>query len=117
MMALSVGRLRDVRFWQHAVGALGVFAGLAAWASWNATGAPGIRADQVLGPFGVSIAIGLFVSLPWLQCRLAHGHWQAPYPCLFEHAWQNALTLALAALFTGICWLVLALWGALFALV
>ena len=117
MMALSVVRLRDARFWQHAIGATVVFAVLAAWASWNATGGPGIKAGSVLGPFGASLAVGLFVALPWLQCRLAHGHWRAPYPCLFEHAWQNTLTLALAALFTGICWLVLWLWGALFALV
>ncbi|WP_132986500.1 DUF4153 domain-containing protein [Luteimonas terricola] len=117
MMALSVVRLRDARFWQHAVGAFVVFGALAAWGAWNATGGPGIRADHVLGPFGASIAIGLFVALPWLQCRLAKGHWRAPYPCLFGHAWQNALTLALALLFTGICWLVLVLWGALFALV
>lgn len=117
MMALSLQRLRDARFWQHAAGALLAFGALAAWASWNATGGPGIRAGQVLGPFGASMAVGLFVALPWLQCRLAHGHWRAPYPCLFEHAWQNTLTLALAALFTGICWLVLWLWGALFALV
>ena len=117
MMALSLVRLRDARFWQHAVGATLVFAGLAAWASWNATGGPGLRAGEVLGPFGASVAIGLFVALPWLQCRLADGHWRTPYACLFEHAWQNTLTLALAALFTGICWLVLYLWGALFALV
>ena len=117
MMALSLVRLRDARFWQHAAGAAAVFGGLAAWAAWNATGGPGIRAGQVLGPFGASVAIGLFVALPWLQCRLASGRWRAAYPCLFEHAWQNTLTLALALLFTGICWLVLQLWGALFALV
>lgn len=117
MMALGVVRLRDARFWQHAAGTTLVVGGLAAWAAWNATGGPGVQAGSVLGPFGASIAIGLFVALPWLQCRLAHGHWRAPYACLFEHAWQNTLTLALAALFTGICWLVLYLWGALFALV
>lgn len=117
MMALSVVRLRDARFWQHTAGALLVFGVLAAWAAWNATGDPGITANAVIGPFGTSMAIGLFVALPWLQCRLAHGHWRAPYSCLFEHAWQNTLTLALAALFTGICWLVLSLWGTLFALV
>lgn len=116
-MALSVVRLRDARFWQHAIGMVLVVAALAAWASWSATGGPGVRADSVLAPFGASLAVGLFVALPWLQCRLAHGHWRAPYACLFEHAWQNALTLALAALFTGICWMVLWLWGALFALV
>lgn len=117
MMALSVVRLRDARFWQHAVGATLLFAALAAWAAWNASGDPGISAGSVLAPFGTSVAIGLFVALPWLQCRLTDGHWRAAYSCLFEHAWQNALTLALAGLFTGICWLVLHLWGALFALV
>src|SRR5690606_12590707 len=117
LMSLSLVRLRDARFWQHAAGAAAVFAGLAAWAAWNATGGPGIQSNAVLWPFSVSVAIGLFVVLPWLQCRLATGHWRAPYPCLFEHAWQNALTLALAGLFTGICWMVLWLWGALFSLV
>ncbi|HEY4531277.1 MAG TPA: DUF4153 domain-containing protein [Luteimonas sp.] len=116
-MTLSVVRLRDARFWQHAVGMVLVVAALAAWASWSATGGPGVRADSVLAPFGASLAVGLFVALPWLQCRLARGQWRAPYACLFEHAWQNTLTLALAALFTGICWMVLWLWGALFALV
>lgn len=117
MMSLSLVRLRDARFWQHATGAALAFIALAAWAAWNATGDPGIRASSVLGAFGASIALGLFVALPWLQCRLASGRWNAAYPCLFEHAWQNTLTLALAGLFTGVCWLVLHLWGALFALV
>ncbi|KAF1687476.1 DUF4153 domain-containing protein [Pseudoxanthomonas broegbernensis] len=116
-MALSVQDLRDARFWRHAAALSALFLALAAWAGWNATGAPGLRSSQVLGPFGAALAIGLFVALPWLQCRLAHGNWRAPYPALFEHAWQNALTLALAALFTGICWAVLYLWGRLFALV
>ena len=117
MMALSVSSLRDARFWQHA-GALAVlFLALAAWAGWNASGAPGMDAGAVLAPFGVTVAIAAFVLLPWLQCRLAHGRWHAPYPELFEHAWQNALTLALALLFTGICWMVLQLWAGLFALV
>lgn len=117
MMALSVSSLRDARFWQHAVALAVLFAILAAWAGWNATGAPGLDAGAVLAPFGVTVAIAAFVLLPWLQCRLAHGRWRAPYPELFEHAWQNALTLALALLFTGICWMVLQLWAGLFALV
>lgn len=116
-MALSLVRLRDARYWQHAAGITAVVALLAAWAAWSATGGPGLRSDSVLGPFGLSLAVGLFVALPWLQCRLEDGRWRASYPCLFRHAWQNTLTLALAALFTGICWAVLSLWGALFALV
>lgn len=116
-MLLTVQRLDDPRFWQHVAGITGVYALLAWWAAWSATGAPGIDSSNVLGPFGVTLGLGLFVALPYLQCRLAHGRWRAPYPELFEHAWQNALTIALTGLFIGICWLVLELWAALFSLV
>src|SRR5690606_9668335 len=116
-LVLVVQRLGDRRLWRYAGALATVFLALAAWAGWNATGAPGLRSGQVLGPFGTALALGLFVALPWLQCRLAHASWRAPYPELFEHAWQNALTLALAAMFTGICWAVLHLWGQLFVLV
>ncbi|MBB4125728.1 hypothetical protein GGR77_000999 [Xanthomonas translucens] len=114
---LSVRQLTDLRLWQHVIALALLVAGLSAWAAWSATGAPGLRSDQVLTPFGAAITLALFVLLPWLQCRLQHGTWRATYRDLFEHAWQNALTLALALLFVGICWLVLMLWGALFALV
>lgn len=114
---LSVRRLNELRLWQHAIALALLVAALSAWAAWSATGAPGLRSAEVLAPFGMAVALGMFVLLPWLQCRLQHGQWQAPYRELFEHAWQNALTLALAGLFVGICWLVLWLWGALFALV
>lgn len=117
MLLLSVQQLRDRRLWQH-VAAVGVlFAALAAWAAWSATGAPGLSSGKVLGPFGVTVAMGLFVALPWLQHRQAQGRWRAAYRELFEHAWQNALTLALALLFVGVCWAVLTLWASLFALV
>ncbi|THF56920.1 DUF4153 domain-containing protein [Pseudothauera rhizosphaerae] len=117
LMSLSVERLDDRRFWQQAAAVAALFLLLAAWAAWSATGAPGLRSASVLGPFGVTAGIGLFVALPWLQCRLTHGNWRAPYAELVEHAWQNALTLLLAAAFTGICWAVLHLWAALFELV
>ncbi|THF64709.1 DUF4153 domain-containing protein [Pseudothauera nasutitermitis] len=117
LMSLSVARLGDRRFWLQAAVVAGLFLLLAAWAAWSASGAPGLRSAQVLGPFGITVGIGLFVALPWLQCRLMHGSWRAPYAELVEHAWQNALTLLLAAMFTGICWAVLHLWAALFELV
>lgn len=116
-MLLTVRDLHDKLFWQHAAMITALFVGLCAWAGWNATGAPGLHSAAVLAPFGVSVAVGLFIALPWLQCRLSHRRWCAPYPELVEHAWQNALTLALAGLFTGISWLVLQLWAALFRLI
>lgn len=116
-MILSVQRLDDARFWQHVAGIGLVYLLLALWAGWSATGAPHIKAAAVLWPFGASLAIGLFVALPYLQCRLEHGRWSASYPDLFEHGWQNALTLLLTALFVGICWAVLGLCAVLFKLI
>lgn len=116
-MALSVRRLDEARFWQHA-GLIGVvYLGLSLWAARAATGAPGLEEDRILAPFAASMAAALFVAGPFLQCRQEHGRWCAPYPELFAHAWQNALTLAVAAVFTGLCWAVLGLWGGLFKLV
>lgn len=116
-MTLSVLQLGDRRFWQQAIGLTVLLALPASWAAWSATGAPALNASEVLGPYGVSTALAVFLALPYLQCRLSHGRWCAPYGELFEHVWQNGLTLALAALFTGIGWLVLHLWASLFALI
>ena len=120
-MTLSVQRLADARFWQQVAGVTAAYALLATWAAWSATGAPDLRSERVLTPFALTAAAGLFVLLPYLQCRLTHGRWRAPdqnlYPELFEHAWQNGLTLLLVLPFVGLCWAVLWLWGALFALV
>ncbi|WP_349655697.1 DUF4153 domain-containing protein [Xanthomonas sp. 10-10] len=117
MLLLSVQQLHDRRLWQHVAVVSAVFAALAGWAAWSATGAPGLESHKLLTPFGLSVAAGLFVALPWLQHRQQHGRWRAAYTALFEHAWQNALTLALALLFVGVCWMVLSLWASLFALV
>lgn len=116
-MILSVQRLDDARFWQQAAGLAVLYALLAGWAAWSVGGAPELERDDVLWPFTVSLGVGLFIALPYLQCRLAHGRWSAPYPELFEHGWQNALTLALAAAFVGLCWAVLGLCAALFKLI
>lgn len=117
VMLLSVRDLADKRFWQHATLVAAGFGALAAYAAWSATGDPGVDAGDVLGPFGVTACLTLFVALPYCQTRLEYGRWCAPYGDLFEHAWQNAITLALAGLFVGIVWGVLMLWGELFKLI
>jgi hypothetical protein len=116
-MLLSVRDLADRRFWQHAALVAIGFGALAAYVAWSATGDPAIDSGEVLGPFGVTACIALFIALPYLQARLEHGRWCAPYGDLFENAWQNAITLALTGLFVGIVWGVLALWGELFKLI
>ncbi|PJK03223.1 DUF4153 domain-containing protein [Lysobacteraceae bacterium NML75-0749] len=117
MMLLSVRRLDERRFWWQATGVAVMFALLAAWAGWSATGNAGIVSDRVLWPFGLATAVALFVALPYLQSALRHGRWNARYADLFELAWQNGLTLVLMLLFIGICWPLLYLWGGLFQLI
>jgi hypothetical protein len=117
IMTMSVLQLGDRRFWQQAALVAASLVLPMTWAAWSASGAPGLQSDAVLGPYGFMTTLALFIALPFLQCRLQHGRWCAPYADLFEHAWQNALTLLLALVFVGICWGVLVLWGSLFHLI
>jgi hypothetical protein len=67
-------------------------------------------------PIPIAFALGVLwlLMLPFIQCRLVGGRWQSHYPDLFATAWRNKLTLAEAALFTGLFWLLLVLWAQLF---
>ncbi|MEG2805898.1 DUF4153 domain-containing protein [Stenotrophomonas sp.] len=117
-VALTLVELRDRRLWLHAALASLLVLGLASWIGWNVgTADQHLSNDGLLVPFTISMAIAVFVSLPWWQYRLQMGHWHAPYAALFERAWQNGLTLALAMAFTGLTWLLLWLWAQLFVLV
>lgn len=116
-MMLSVRRLGDMRFWQQSLGLLLGCALLAAWAARTATAEVPVQASSVLGPFGATLAIAALILTPFLQVRLDQGRWCAPYRPLFEHAWQNALALALAGALVCLGWMLLTLWGELFKLI
>lgn len=66
--------------------------------------------------FSLLMVLGLMwlMIMPFLQCRLLQGRWRPSYATLFTTAWRNKLTLGEAAVFTGLFWLLLALWGQLF---
>ena len=117
LMQLSLQRLDDRLFWTNTALTLALFGSVAAWATWRVTAAPGTTAASILGPFAVSVAIVAFVGLPYLQVRLSQRRFSAPYPELFAHAWQNALTLAVAGIMVAIVWLLLLLWQELFKLI
>lgn len=72
--------------------------------------------DEVFGPYAASLAVALFVLTPYLQVWRDHGR-RLPYAALFHRAWDNALTLAAAAVFTGAGWAILWLWASLFKIV
>ncbi len=69
-----------------------------------------------LGPLLFILLLLWLQILPFVQGRLAAGHWHFGYPLLFMKAWRNKLMLAEATLFTGLFWLLLFLWQKLFAL-
>lgn len=71
--------------------------------------------DLVAG-FVLPLAAAWFLAMPLLKLRLAGERWTGPYPLLFDITWRGALTLAEAALFTGVFWLLLLLAAALFRL-
>ncbi len=115
-IALTVVDLRDRRLWLHALAGSLVVLALASWVAWNLQGDSSLAAPPLRTPFSIAMAVATFVLLPWWQNRLQTGHWRASYDALFQHAWQNGLTLALALFFTGLTWLLLWLWAALFEL-
>jgi Domain of unknown function (DUF4153) len=65
-------------------------------------------------PATLALSILWLIVLPFIQIRLATGRWGTEYSSLFTSAWRNKLVLAEAALFTGLFWLLLFLWGSLF---
>jgi hypothetical protein len=65
-------------------------------------------------PLAFELIVLWLLLLPFLQKRLASGSWSVDYRALFTYAWRNKITLAEAALFTGLFWLLLFLWQMLF---
>lgn len=66
-----------------------------------------------------AIAIATFIAAFLLRaCATGVARLRKPeYPALFHFSWDNALTIGLTLVFTGIFWLILFLWQALFKLV
>ncbi len=77
-------------------------------------------ASAPVGQYGTAFSLALELVLLWLmilpfvQIRLTTGRWKPEYRPLFAIAWRNKLTLAEAALFSGLFWSLLFLCQALF---
>jgi hypothetical protein len=65
-------------------------------------------------PLAVVLMVLWLLVMPFVQARLKIGRWTTDYGPLFDYAWRNAITLAEAAVFTGLFWLLLFLWQSLF---
>jgi hypothetical protein len=117
-LEIFAGRLRERFAWLVAGAIAAVAGGLGAYAGW-VTEPP--RADRFEFPllfalYG-ALFVAWFIALPFALAWARRGTWRVSYPDLFEYSWQNALLLAEAGLFTGVFWLLLFLWGALFKIV
>ncbi|MFM7707280.1 MAG: hypothetical protein ACKO9D_04545, partial [Gammaproteobacteria bacterium] len=71
---------------------------------------------DTVAAFVLPLALAWLLAMPLLKLRLTGGCWTGPYPSLFDITWRGALTLAEAALFTGVFWLLMGLAGMLFGL-
>lgn len=100
-----------------AIVASGTIAATAGWLGWSfgAGGDPKQALGSGAGPlfvFGLSSIAVWFVALPFLQARLRGNSF--PYGRLFDDAWRNTLLVTNCVLFTGLFWVLLALWAGLF---
>jgi hypothetical protein len=100
----------------------GGITGLCCYFGWyeGATQLPAAQYSPIPFDIGPAFALALIVLwllvLPFIQARLSSGRWQPAYGTLFRDAWRNPLVLAEAGLFTGLFWLLLGLWQALFSM-
>lgn len=78
--------------------------------------AAGDTEEDGIAGFILPLILAWVLAMPLLKLRLTEGRWTALYPALFGLTWRGALTLAEAALFTGMFWLLLGLAAALFGL-
>src|SRR5499427_5511573 len=109
-------RLRERFAWAVAAAIAIVAGGLAGYTGWVIDVPNTDRFDVVL-PLYAALFAAWFIALPFAQAWQRRSTWKVTYPDLFEFSWQNALLLAEAALFTGVFWILLWLWAALFNVV
>lgn len=111
--------------WKHrrqgvlwkAVGGLAVFLALAGYFAFHDFPVPLNPADlddietvRFVGP----LLLGWLLFLSLVHARVDDGSWHPPYPVLFRSFWGSLCTLAESLLFTGLFWILLFLWAALF---
>lgn len=102
--------------WKSVTG-LATFLGVAGYLAFRDFPAPFKPWDlddvEAMG-FIAPLLLGWLLFLSLLRARLESGRWRSPYPTLFRSASGSLLTLAEAAIFTGLFWILLFLWAALF---
>lgn len=111
--------------WRHrlyavlwkATGGLAVFltlVGYFAFGDFPAPFKPADLAEIEIVRFVAPLLSGWLLFLSLLDARIDDGSWRPSYPVLFRSVWGSFFTLAQSLLFTGLLWILLFLWAALF---
>src|SRR6266581_495676 len=117
-LEIFAARLRERLTWALAAAIAAFAGGLGAYTGWVVDAPISDRFSfPVLFALYGALLVAWVIALPFAQAWARRGTWRVSYPDLFEFSWQNALLLAEAGLFTGVFWLLLILWGALFKVV
>ncbi len=115
LLGLLLRSATDRRSWWLVALLTPLLAGLAWYSGHSGLPADARNLDSALPGHLLVIGIALFLLCPYLQ-QWRDGE-RPIYARLFHNAWDNALTLVVAAVLTGASWLILLLWAALFRLI
>lgn len=115
--ALLMRRAGDAYAWLCALG-VAVAWGALAWHEGATTlpAAPGARPEPLAWTYAWTGAVALFLALAFLAAGRARPQ-RFAYSALYRAAWDHALALAVAVVFTGMGWLLLWLWSGLFKVI
>ncbi|WP_293393268.1 DUF4153 domain-containing protein [Nevskia sp.] len=118
MLMLMIERIGE-RFTYAALGLLALLLAGLAWHTGGDCLSSRWGCSSLSTPYWATLATALFILLPFLEAWRDAGSrlpLRLSYSSLYRHAWDNALALAGTGLFVLAAWLILWLWGALFAL-
>ncbi|WP_406828600.1 DUF4153 domain-containing protein [Microbulbifer sp. ARAS458-1] len=103
-------------YWWVIAGYSAVLALLASYRGYQCTPADTIQCGWP-HDFCIAVGIATFIVAFLLRASGTERLRRPSYPALFHYSWDIALTTGLTLVFTGIFWLILILWQALFKLV
>jgi hypothetical protein len=118
-LEIFASRLRERFTWALAAAIAAFAGGLGGYAGWVVSAVPDSErfTFELLFALYGALFVAWLIALPFAQAWAQRGTWKVAYTDLFAFSWQNALLLAEAALFTGVFWILLFLWGSLFKVV
>lgn len=114
---LGMERLKDRRN-LYAGAVLGVLLLFLGWyLGWVEEGASTLKRNRhpFTTAFVVSVGVALFISSMLFRTWTTSATLRFHYDRMLSLSWQNALTIGQLGLFVGVFWLLLFLWGGLFA--